>query len=165
MRYAQQQGKIRWVGISGYPMKIFREILDRAPLDVVLSYNHYTLQNTMLADLVPVSESEASRHSERRAVFRLRAAHQRSAAGLAFKSPRQRAGDLPESGSRTLPARAEWTSCLKLALQFSIRNEDLTTCVTGSANPERIRRWAEWAAMPLDQALLDEVLDDPEADS
>ena len=23
------------------------------PLDVILSYNHYTLQNTMLADLVP----------------------------------------------------------------------------------------------------------------
>ncbi len=38
---------------SGYPMKMFRYVLDRAPLDVILSYNHYTLQNTMLADLVP----------------------------------------------------------------------------------------------------------------
>ena len=34
-------------------MKMFRYVLDRAELDVILSYNHYTLQNTMLADLVP----------------------------------------------------------------------------------------------------------------
>src|SRR6476661_7429569 len=53
LRKVQQQGKVRFVGISGYPMNIFRYVLDRTPLDVVLSYNHYTLQNTMLADLVP----------------------------------------------------------------------------------------------------------------
>jgi len=32
-------------------MKMFRYVAERAPLDVILSYNHYTLQNTMLADL------------------------------------------------------------------------------------------------------------------
>jgi hypothetical protein len=44
---------VRLVGISGYPMKIFQYVLDRTELDVILSYNHYTLQNTMLADLMP----------------------------------------------------------------------------------------------------------------
>ncbi len=53
LRKAQEQGKVRFVGISGYPMNIFKYVLERAPLDVILSYNHYTLQNTMLADLVP----------------------------------------------------------------------------------------------------------------
>src|SRR4029079_19739741 len=47
LRKIQAQGKVRFVGISGYPMNIFRYVLDRTPLDVVLSYNHYTLQNTM----------------------------------------------------------------------------------------------------------------------
>jgi L-galactose dehydrogenase len=37
LRKVQGQGKVRFVGISGYPMKIFRYVLDRAPLDVVLS--------------------------------------------------------------------------------------------------------------------------------
>src|SRR5215213_6329805 len=45
MRNAQQQGKVKLVGISGYPMKVFRWVLERAELDAVLSYNHYTLQN------------------------------------------------------------------------------------------------------------------------
>src|SRR6267143_1872773 len=54
LRKVQQQGKVRFVGISGYPMKIFKFVLERTDLDVILSYNHYTLQNTMLADIVPM---------------------------------------------------------------------------------------------------------------
>src|SRR5271163_333424 len=53
LRKIQEAGKVRFIGVSGYPMKMFRYVLDRTDLDVVLSYNHYTLQNTMLADLVP----------------------------------------------------------------------------------------------------------------
>ncbi len=53
VRAIQAAGKARFIGISGYPMKLFRDVLAQADLDVVLSYNHYTLQNTMLLDLVP----------------------------------------------------------------------------------------------------------------
>src|SRR6478735_7717073 len=53
LRKVQKQGKVKFIGISGYPMNIFKFVLDRADLDVILSYNHYTLQNTMLADMVP----------------------------------------------------------------------------------------------------------------
>jgi L-galactose dehydrogenase len=42
-------------------------------------------------------------------------------------------------------------------LQFSIANPDITTCVTGSANPARIRQWSEWAQKPLDNQLLADV--------
>ena len=46
-----------------------------------------------------------------------------------------------------------------LALQYSIANPAMTTCITGSANPDRIREWARWGEQPLDQTLLQEVLD------
>ena len=36
--------------LSGYPMKIFRFILDQTDVDCVLSYNQYTLQNTRFAE-------------------------------------------------------------------------------------------------------------------
>src|SRR5207237_3904026 len=39
LRKVQQQGKVRFIGISGYPMKIFRFVLDQADLDVILRYN------------------------------------------------------------------------------------------------------------------------------
>jgi hypothetical protein len=46
----------------------------------------------------------------------------------------------------------------QLALQFSIANEDLATCIVGSANPENIRKWVEWSEKPIDNQLLGEVL-------
>ena len=39
LRRLQKAGKVRYVGISGYPMKIFRFILGQTDLDCVLSYN------------------------------------------------------------------------------------------------------------------------------
>lgn len=153
LRKVQEQGKVRFVGVSGYPMKMFRYVLDRAPLDVVLSYNHYTLQNTMLADLVPYLKSKQ--------VGIMNAAP--FSARLLTNAP------LPKWHKATPQVRevarraaehcaARGSDIAKLALQFSIANPDLTTCVTGSANPERVRQWADWAAEPLDQQLLDEVL-------
>src|SRR3989449_5028852 len=54
LRKLKASGKVRFVGISGYPMKIFKFVLDQTDLDVILSYNQYTLQNTRFADeLVP----------------------------------------------------------------------------------------------------------------
>ena len=50
LRKIQRQGKVRFIGFSGYPQKIFRFICDQTDVDCVLSYNQYTLQNTRFAD-------------------------------------------------------------------------------------------------------------------
>jgi L-galactose dehydrogenase len=47
----------------------------------------------------------------------------------------------------------------KLALQFSVANADMATTIAGSANPENIRKWAQWIAEPIDEPLLAEVLE------
>lgn len=153
IRRLRNQGKVRFIGVSGYPMKIFRSILDQTDLDVILSYNHYTLQNTMLADLVPylkgkgVGIMNAAPFSARllteaplppwhKATEEVRAVCRRAA-----EHCRSRGGDIA-----------------KLAVQYSVANEDLATCIVGSANPENVRKWAEWAAEPIDEPLLGEVL-------
>ena len=47
------QGKARFIGITGLPLPIFPRVLDRADVDVVLSYCHYTLYDTSLDILLP----------------------------------------------------------------------------------------------------------------
>ena len=154
LRKIQQQGKVRFVGVSGYPMKMFRYVLDRAPLDVVLSYNHYTLQNTMLADLVP--------YLKQKGVGIMNAAP--FSARLLTNAPlppwHKATPHVREVARRAAEHCAKKGSDIaKLALQFSIRHPDLATCVTGSASPQRVAEWARWAAEPMDEQLLKEVLE------
>ena len=154
LRKLKQAGKVRFIGISGYPMKIFKFVLDQTELDVVLSYNHYTLQNTMYGDLVPYLKSKN--------VGIMNAAP--FSARLLTNDP------LPPWHKATPEVRriakeaadhcqSKGVDIAKLALQYSIANPDMVTCVTGSARPERIREWAKWAAEPLDRQLLAEVLE------
>jgi aryl-alcohol dehydrogenase-like predicted oxidoreductase len=154
LRKIQQQGKVRFVGVSGYPMKLFRYVLDHADLDVVLSYNHYTLQNTMLADLVP--------YLKQKGVGVMNAAP--FSARLLTNQPLppwHKATPLVRDTCRRAAEHcaARGVAIAQLAVQFSVANEDMATCVVGSANPENVRKWVEWADAPLDRKLLGEVLD------
>jgi aryl-alcohol dehydrogenase-like predicted oxidoreductase len=152
LRKIQQQGKVRFVGVSGYPMKIFQFVLDRAPLDVILSYNHYTLQNTMLEDLVP--------YLKQKDVGIMNAAP--FSARLLTNAPlppwHKATPQVREVAARAAKHAAERGSDIaKLALQFSIRHPDMATCVVGSANPKNVELWAKWAAEPVDEPLMKEV--------
>lgn len=152
LRKVQQQGKVRFVGVSGYPMKMFRYVLDRAPLDVMLSYNHYTLQNTMLAELIPYLKSKEVGIMNA-APFSARLLSSAPLPKWHKATPQVR--EVAKRAAEHCAARG--SDIAKLALQFSIAHPDLTTCVTGSANPERVKEWADWAAEPIDPQLLAEV--------
>ncbi|MDG2206333.1 MAG: aldo/keto reductase [Pirellulales bacterium] len=148
------QGKVRFIGVSGYPMKMFRYFLERADLDVILSYNHYTLQNNMLMELV----AECERHG----VGVMNAAP--FSARLLSNAPLPAWHKAPD-WVREVAARAakhvadQGSDIARLALQYALVPEALTTCVTGSANPDRVREWCRWAEEPIDEQLLKETLD------
>jgi L-galactose dehydrogenase len=48
MRKLQAAGKVRYIGISGLPLKLLAEVAERTQVDFVLSYCHY---NLMIRDL------------------------------------------------------------------------------------------------------------------
>jgi aryl-alcohol dehydrogenase-like predicted oxidoreductase len=154
LRKEQEKGKIRFIGVSGYPMKMFRFVLDQTDLDVVLSYNHYTLQNTMFADLLP--------DLERKGVGAMNAAPFSARLLTSAPLPRWHKATplVRETAARAAAhCRQAGVDLAQLALQFSVANPGMTTCITGSANPERVREWARWVEEPLDEQLLAEVLE------
>ncbi len=154
LKEVQKQGKVRYIGFSGYPQKIFKFIIDQIDVDCVLSYNQYTLQNTRFMDeTVPYLQSKG--------VGVMNAGP--FSARLLTDAPLPDWLKEPESVKEaarnvSLLCRERGSDIAKCALQFSIANPAITTTIAGSANPENIRKWAQWAAEPIDAALLEEIL-------
>ncbi|HZJ16017.1 MAG TPA: aldo/keto reductase [Chthoniobacteraceae bacterium] len=154
LRKAQRAGKVRYIGFSGYPQKIFRFICDQTDVDCVLSYNQYTLQNTRFAD-------ETIPWLKAKGIGAMNAGP--FSARLLTNAPLPAWLKEPEevkAAARQAAAHcaSKGVDIAKLALQFSIANEDIATTIAGSANPNNIRNWAQWATEPLDRELLSEVL-------
>lgn len=152
LRQQVEAGKVRYIGVSGYPMTMFKKVMSQTDVDVILTYNHYTLQNDMALELVPICRE--------RGVGLMN--------GAPFSARLLTNAPLPEwhkatDEVREVAAKAvqfceqKGVDLAKLALQFSIANPDFTTCIPGSANPNRVAQWIEWANEPMDESLVAEV--------
>jgi len=151
----KEQGKARAIGFSCYPLKTFHTVLDHIEdqIDCVLGYNRYTLQNTTLVtDLLPRLEAKG--------IGVMNAGP--FSARLLTNAPLPEWLKEPEevkAAARAAAALCEsrGVDIAQLALQFSCEHEGLATTIAGSANPDNIRKWAEWLEQPIDRELLAEV--------
>jgi L-galactose dehydrogenase len=148
----REQGKARFIGITGYPLAIFPRVLDQIAVDTVLSYCHYTLNDSSLVTLLPYLQEKG--------------------AGIINASPLGM-GLLTERGApdwhpapEPLTAacakaaaycRAQGVDIAQLALQFSVSHPAIGTTLVGTASPENLRKNVAWIAQSPDPRLLDEV--------
>ena len=152
----KEQGKVRAIGFSCYPLKTFDRVLDHVEdaIDCVLSYNRYTLQNTTFAD-------ELLDRLTRKNIGAMNAGP--FSARLLTNAPLPAWLKEPEDVKAAARAAAELCASrgvdiAQLALQFSCEHPGLCTTIAGSANPANIRKWAQWLEQPIDRELLAEVL-------
>jgi len=152
LRRVQETGKVRLVGITGFPLAIFRYMLERAEVDTILSYSHFTLQDTTLMDLVPML--------------------QRRRIGVINASPLGQ-GLLTQQGTPSwhpAPAetkavcaraaafcRSEGFDIAQLAIQFSVAQPEIATTLVSTGNPDNITKNVRWLDAPIDQDLLAQV--------
>ena len=155
MLKAKEQGKVRAIGFSCYPMKTFHTVLDHIEdtCDCVLSYNQYTLQNTLFEESLLPRLLEKNIGAINAGPFSAR---------LLTNAPLP--DWLKEPEEVKTAARQAAKLCedrgidiAQLALQFSCAQQDIASTVAGSANPENIKKWAQWLTEPSDPTLLEEV--------
>lgn len=152
----KKKGLVRAVGFSCYPMKSFHTVLDHAEddLDCILSYNQYTLQNTALADSLMPRLLEKGLGVMNAGPFSARLLTN-AALPEWLKEPEE----VKEAARNAAKlCNDEGVDIAQLALQFSCANKDIATCVAGSANPNNVRKWAEWLEKPIPEDLLAAVL-------
>jgi L-galactose dehydrogenase len=148
----RETGKVRFVGVTGYPLLPLAYVAGRAPVDTVLSYCRYTLLDRELLSWSP--------HFEPRGVGVI------NAAPLAM-------GLLTEEGAppwHPAPARVRdhaahaaklcrvrGVDIAQVALRFSVAPPRFATTVVGAASVATMTRNVRWATEPLDEGLLKEV--------
>lgn len=155
----KEAGKIRFMGITGLPLSVFTYVLDRVPpgtVDVILSYCHYSVNDSTLVDLLPYLKSKG--------------------VGVISASPLAM-GLLTENGPPEWhPASAELKSACqaaaafckakgknisKLAMQYSLANKDISSVLVGMNSVRQVREnvyaATELATFGKDQETLSEV--------
>lgn len=153
MQKVRDQGKVRYLGFSGYPQKVFRFVIEQMEVDCVLNYNQYTLQNTRFAEETVPWLKERGVGAMNAGPFSARLLTN-APLPVWLKEPEE----VKVAARRAAAICAErGADIAQLALQFSIAHPDLSTTIAGSANPKNIAKWAQWASAPLDNELLEEV--------
>ena len=153
LQQLKEQGKIRFYGVSGLPLTIFDKVLNESDLDVVLSYCHYSLNDTSLLTRLPLLNDKkvglinASPLSM--GLLSSREVADWHPANQKIKEVCRRAAEYCESHGEDIA---------KLAIQYSTANPDIPTTLVSTASRENILKNINWLEQPLDENLLEEVL-------
>src|SRR5271155_764107 len=153
LRQLQQQGKARYIGITGYPPKLLRRIAEATPVDSILTYCHYNLMNTDMDEVL-------SDFAQERGIGLI------NAAGLAM-------GILTEQGPADWhPApqavrdagkkaaefcRSHGADISEVALRFSLGHPYVSSTLVGMANTHEVDASLKLLRSSTDPELLRQV--------
>lgn len=149
LRRVVQSGKARFVGITGLPLQIFTRVADQAPVDTILSYCRYNLNDTSLQEITPFLQQKG--------IGVISASP--FAMGLLIERGAPDWHPAPPTVKETCARAVNWcrdqgVSIEKLAVQFAVSNPQIASCLVGTANPTEIAQDVKWAQEPLDEDLL-----------
>ncbi len=146
----KREGKCRFVGVSCYPLGLLRTAIERCELDVVVSYAHYTLQNTrLLTDLLPAAEA--------RGVGVLNASP--LALGLLTHQGPQPWNPAPAEVKAACAAaadlcRSRGADLAQLGMQFCYAEPSIPSTITGTAKASELAANLRSMREPIDATLL-----------
>lgn len=152
LREVQRAGKARFVGITGLPVRLFPLVLGCVAVDQIQSYCHYCLNDTALADLLPLLRAHDVGIFNS-APLAMRLLSQKGPPGW-HPAPALLKQKCAEAAAH---CRARGADLGRLALQFALANPEIHTHVVGTASPDRVIANLADAESPLDRELLAEV--------
>ncbi|CAM3230240.1 aldo/keto reductase [Paenibacillus lupini] len=146
------EGKIRHTGICGLPLNLFEEFLPKVEIDAIISYCHYSLNDTTLERLLPLLEKHriglVNASPLSMGLLSTRGTPEWHPASSEVKAVCKRAADYcAEQGG----------DIAKLAVQFSTMNSRIPTTLVSTANPSNIENNARWVDESINLELLTEV--------
>ncbi len=148
----REQGKVRFIGVTGYPLPAFHQVMAHTRIDTVLSYCRYSINDTALAG------SLMSMQTAGVGVI--------SASPLSMGLLTDRGGPAWHPAPEALKTacahaaahcRTKGADLARLAVQFAVAEERIASTLVGTASPENIAKNVAWSDEPIDRVLLAEV--------
>eukprot|EP00252_Welwitschia_mirabilis_P011372 TRINITY_DN25581_c0_g1_i1.p1 TRINITY_DN25581_c0_g1~~TRINITY_DN25581_c0_g1_i1.p1 ORF type:complete len:321 (-),score=67.42 TRINITY_DN25581_c0_g1_i1:74-1036(-) len=137
LQKVKETGKARFIGITGLPLDIYAYVLDRVPpgsVDVILSYCHYSINDTLLEDLLPYLKAKGvgviSASPLSMGLLTDNGPPSWHPAPKELKSACAAAGEHCKSKGKSIS---------KLALQFSLRNKDISSVLVGMNSVQQVQ--------------------------
>jgi len=148
----KREGRIRYFGVTGYPLQSLQKIVQNYQLDCVLSYCRYALHDTSLLSITELLQQQS--------------------VGIINASPTAM-GLLTERGAPDWhPADSRLIDCCRraqqlciergvnitqVAMQFAVSHQSISSTLVGTANPQNLRNNLDWIEQPIDQSLVAEI--------
>lgn len=150
----KQEGKIRFKGICGLPLELFEYFLPKVDVDAIISYCHYSLNDASLISLLPLIEQHniglVNASPLSMGLLSTDGVPDWHLASEELKRLCKQAADYCAEQGETIA---------KLAIQFSTSNERIPTTLVSTANPDNIRNNIEYMNEPVNQELIQAVLE------
>jgi L-galactose dehydrogenase len=149
----REQGKVRFIGVTGFPLALLSETIREFDLDTVLSFCHYNILNRTLDEgLVPAAKETDT------AIINGSILHM----GILTESGPPDWHMAPErvklAGERVRTfCREQGTSISDLSIQFAFANPEIAVTLLGASRIESFQRTLDALAQPLDRQLLEAV--------
>ncbi len=145
-------GKVRFIGVTGYPLEALAAIADQVHLDSVLSYCRYTLLDRALLGWVPRF------HERGTAVINAAPLAMGLLTGNEPPDWHPAPAALRECARQVAAlCRRRGANVAQVALQFAVQPTQFATTVVGSETVAKVSRNVQWIAQPLNDGLVGEI--------
>ncbi len=155
MMRLKQAGKVRFVGITGYPLGVLRQVAEAVPVDTILSYCRYNLMDTSMDEVLTPLTRERGIGLINASPLHMRVLTEKGAPP--WHPAPKRVVDAARSAARH--CRERGVDVADLAMQFVLAHEDVATTLVGMSKVRHVERNVETVGVAPDRELLDEVLD------
>jgi L-galactose dehydrogenase len=153
LRQLQQQGKARYIGITGYPPKLLRRIAEGAPVDSILTYCHYNLMNTDMDEVLTAFARERGIGLINAAALHMGILTEN---GPAAWHPAPQA--VRDAGKKAAEfCRSHGADIADVAMRFSLDHPYVSSTLVGMANTRQVEASLELLRTSSDPELLRQV--------
>jgi L-galactose dehydrogenase len=151
----REQGKVRFVGITGYPLTPLARVIEAAKIDTVLTYCRYNLMDTSMDDILT---TVARRRGT--AIINASPLHMRvlTEKGAPYWHPApDKVVDAAAQVARL--CRSRGTTVSNLAMQFALAHEYVSITLVGMSKVRHVEENVEIVDTRLDPDILADALE------